>query len=682
MINRFTCTLLFFFLFSIGEAQPSVIDSLRQQITIARNDTLKLILFRSIEEAYLEIKPDSAVYFSGEQVALAHKLNYKLCEADGYCQMGYALLNTGNYTRSLQVLLTAIAICEDVKSERNILPEKYIQVNEYLKKPVTPSMIRLSTLAQTHQFLGILYGNTHNLSKEISHYIEALRLAEQTGNIPALCNSENTLGRAYLTSKKIDSALFYENKAWEIGEKTNYKRYAGSILINLGRIYLAMDKKDIAVNYFKKAMEVSHQQNYLRGVVATNLYLADIYFKAGRKDSSFYFTNYAFNVAKQLNAPDLLLRSYNSLAFYYRSEGNTDSLVKYQQLIINIKDTTFNTAQMQQFENIDFDQQQREKEIESAKKSYRNRLQISVLLAVVVIFLLLAIFFWRNNRQRKKSNILLQQKNKEIEIALQNLKSTQAQLIQSEKMSSLGELTAGIAHEIQNPLNFVNNFSEVNAELISEIEQEMNNGNLEKLRSIVSDLKNNEEKIIYHGKRADIIVKGMLQHSRKSTGVKEPTDINSLADKYLRLSYLSFSAKDKTIDTTIYTDFDQTIGNINLIPQDMGRALINLFTNAFYAVTVKSKTAGETYKPTVTVKTKKIKDTVELTVSDNGNGIPAKMLDKIFQPFFTTKPAGEGTGLGLSLCYDVIKAHGGEIKVETSEGKGSDFIITFSTKAA
>jgi signal transduction histidine kinase len=683
MFNRFTSTtLLLFFLLSNAIGQLSVTDSLRQEIKIARNDTLKLILFRSIEEAYLEIKPDSAVYFATQQVDLAHKLSLKLNEADGLCQMGYALLNTGNYTRSLQVLLSAIAICEDIKSEKNILPEKYIKADEFLTHPVTAEMLRLSTLAQAHQYLGILYGNTHNSQKEFFHYVFALKLAEQTNSIPALCNSENTLGRAYLNLKKIDSALYYETRALKLTEQTSYKKYAGSILINLGRIYMAMGEKEMAVNYFKKAMDFSRKQNYLRGVVATNLYLAEIYFQSGKKDSSIYFTNSAFFVAKSLNSPDLLLRSYTSLASFYRSAGIADSLVKYQQLIIKMNDSVFNSKQVQQFENLDFDQQQHEQEIEATKKAYRNRLQVSVLLAGLVVFLLLAIFFWRNNRQRKKSNILLQQKNKEIEIALQNLKSTQAQLIQSEKMSSLGELTAGIAHEIQNPLNFVNNFSEVNAELISEIEQEMNNGNLEKLRSIVSDLKTNEEKISYHGKRADIIVKGMLQHSRKSTGVKEPTDINSLADKYLRLSYLSFSAKDKTIDTTIYTDFDQTIGNINLIPQDMGRALINLFTNAFYAVTEKSKTAGETYKPTVTVKTKKINDTIELTVSDNGNGIPAKMLDKIFQPFFTTKPAGEGTGLGLSLCYDVIKAHGGEIKVETSEGKGSDFIILLSTKAA
>ena len=266
---------------------------------------------------------------------------------------------------------------------------------------------------------------------------------------------------------------------------------------------------------------------------------------------------------------------------------------------------------------------------------------------------------------------------------LGQLKDTQKQLIQSEKMASLGELTAGIAHEIQNPLNFVNNFSEVNKELLVEMKAEMNKGNLDDANEIANDIISNEEKINHHGKRADAIVKGMLQHSRSRTGVKEPTDINALCDEYLRLSYHGLRAKDKNFNTDFKTDFDESIGKIKLIPQDIGRVLLNLYNNAFYAVNEKKKTANENFQPTVSVQTKKINDKVEIKVSDNGNGIPQKMVDRIFQPFFTTKPTGQGTGLGLSLSYDIIKAHGGEIKVETKEGEGltagkagSDFIIT------
>jgi signal transduction histidine kinase len=242
-------------------------------------------------------------------------------------------------------------------------------------------------------------------------------------------------------------------------------------------------------------------------------------------------------------------------------------------------------------------------------------------------------------------------------------------------MASLGELTAGIAHEIQNPLNFVNNFSEVNKELLADMNEEIKKGNIEEVKAIAKDITENEEKIIHHGKRADSIVKGMLQHSRTSTGKKEPIDINAVCDEYLRLAYHGFRAKDKNFNADIKTDFDITIRKINIIPQEIGRVILNLINNAFYAVSERQKTESLGYQPTITVSTRKLQDKIQISVRDNGNGIPDSIKEKIFQPFFTTKPTGQGTGLGLSLAYDIIKAHGGEIKVETKEGEGSQFII-------
>jgi two-component system NtrC family sensor kinase len=263
--------------------------------------------------------------------------------------------------------------------------------------------------------------------------------------------------------------------------------------------------------------------------------------------------------------------------------------------------------------------------------------------------------------------------------------TTQKQLIQSEKMASLGELTAGIAHEIQNPLNFVNNFSDVNTELIEELKNELKEGNTEEVIAIANDIKANEEKINHHGKRADAIVKGMLQHSRSTGNTKEPTDINVLADEYLRLAYHGLRAKDKSFNATLKTAYDETIEKINIIPQDIGRVILNIITNAFYAVTEKKKSphplkGGMEYEPVVSITTKRFSTPlwdggIEIRIADNGNGIPQKVVDKIFQPFFTTKPTGQGTGLGLSLAYDIVKAHGGELKVETKEGQGAEFII-------
>ena len=263
-----------------------------------------------------------------------------------------------------------------------------------------------------------------------------------------------------------------------------------------------------------------------------------------------------------------------------------------------------------------------------------------------------------------------------LQNTLQELTITQQQLIQSEKMASLGELTAGIAHEIQNPLNFVNNFSEVNTELIDDMKVEIDKGNLGEAKAIANDIKENEQKINHHGKRADAIVKGMLQHSRASSDKKEPTDIIALADEYLRLSYHGLRAKDKSFNATMQTHFDDEIGMVDIVSQDIGRVLLNLFTNAFYSVAEKKKQQMEGYQPTVTVTTKKINGVISISVKDNGLGIPQKVIDKIYQPFFTTKPAGQGTGLGLSMSYDIIKAHGGEVKLETKEGEYAEFIIT------
>lgn len=273
------------------------------------------------------------------------------------------------------------------------------------------------------------------------------------------------------------------------------------------------------------------------------------------------------------------------------------------------------------------------------------------------------------NRELSKTNTTLS-------TTLENLRATQQQLVQSEKMASLGELTAGIAHEIQNPLNFVNNFAEVNKDLLEEIKEMLSNGSSKNVLSSINTLRENEEKILHHGRRADNIVKNMLQHSRKGTGKKEPVEINLLVDEYLRLSYHGLRAKDKAFNVKLVTDYDDSIGKIAIEPQDIGRVLLNLYNNAFYSVNEQHKLRIESFEPTVIVKTKKLANKVEIVVKDNGIGISQKVQEKIFQPFFTTKPTGEGTGLGLSLSYDIItKGHSGELKVESKEGEGAAFVV-------
>ncbi|GGH27819.1 hypothetical protein GCM10007423_13910 [Dyadobacter endophyticus] len=281
----------------------------------------------------------------------------------------------------------------------------------------------------------------------------------------------------------------------------------------------------------------------------------------------------------------------------------------------------------------------------------------------------------------------LTQQKEELQKAIEELKATQNQLIQSEKMASLGELTAGIAHEIQNPLNFVNNFSEVSVELCQELEEEIDKTGIDDndkdyIKGIISDLSQNQQKITHHGKRADSIVKGMLQHSRASSGEKESVEVNALADEYMRLAYHGLRAKDKEFNAALVTDFDPTIGTVNVLPQDLGRVFLNLFTNAFYAVAEKKRKLTEAgqlgdYKPEVKISTKKFDNKLYIRVSDNGTGMPEHVKAKIFQPFFTTKPTGQGTGLGLSMSYDIItNGHGGVLEVDSLEGEKTEFRIT------
>jgi signal transduction histidine kinase len=299
-----------------------------------------------------------------------------------------------------------------------------------------------------------------------------------------------------------------------------------------------------------------------------------------------------------------------------------------------------------------------------------------------------ALRLWVRYRSRRllKENLLLEQRvvdrTTALSTSLENLRQTQNQLIQAEKMASLGELTAGIAHEIQNPLNFVNNFSEVNTELLDDVNKALDLGDISEVKDILKDVEINMSKITFHGKRADAIVKGMLLHSRASSGQKIPTDLNALADEYLRLSYHGLRAKDKSFNAQFDMHFDENLGEIMVVQQDIGRVFLNLFNNAFYSVSEKKKTAPVDYQPTVSVTTRKKKNMIEIRIRDNGQGIPRKLIDKIFQPFFTTKPAGQGTGLGLSLSYDIItKEHGGKIELTTEVNVFTEFVIELPAQA-
>ena len=659
----------------LADAQQLNIDSLVQKAKETENDTIKLIRFSTIARIYAELNPDSSHHYAEISLTLAQHLHMRLDEGGALREIGYAFVNKSNYPRALQMLLSAIALLNDPRIEKNVLVGKFPGDDAIMYRTASPHQQRLSAIAFAEQNIGILYANANNYDKAWYHHLLAGQKAAESGNVAVHSIVNQTMNRVYLNLKKNDSALISIKKSYEQVMQCGYKRYLGSVLLNTGRTYAALGNVSLANDYYRRSLVASAEQGYSRGIVASNLLLADYYMGIGKKDSAFWHIKDGLSTALSLNSPDLLLRSYTALSRYYHSIDNNDSTVKYQALIIRINDSLFNVKTGQQFQNIDFDEQQRRQQVETAKKDLRAKWRMYALLSGLFVFLFIVIMLWRNSRHRKKANVLLSKQKAELESTLSSLRETQKQLIQSEKMASLGELTAGIAHEIQNPLNFVNNFADISDELVDEMKAELEKGNKENAGAIIENVKQNLEKILYHGKRADAIVKGMLQHSRTSTGQKEPTEVNSLCEEYLRLAYHGMRVKDKSFNAEIKTDFDNSIGKINMVPQEIGRVVLNLINNAFYAVIEKAKQNIPGYDPTVTVSTKRLGNQAEIKVKDNGNGISQKILDKIFQPFFTTKPTGQGTGLGLSLSYDIIKAHGGEIKVETKEGEGSQFIV-------
>jgi signal transduction histidine kinase len=465
--------------------------------------------------------------------------------------------------------------------------------------------------------------------------------------------------------KNVDSALFYEQKAFE--GKAYIEDLYPEVLRVMGNIQTQKNNKTLALSYYQQGIEAGLKLNDYRTISYIYADAAAMFKYFNQPDSSIAYAKKGLEYGKINSYKKGILFSSTILSEYYDSIDAKQALY-YYKIAAAAKDSLFGAGNIQTIQSLVSKEETRQKEIEQAKTAYQNKLKLYGLFAGLGVFSIIAFIQYRNNRQKQLAN-------KVLENTLANLKSAQSQLIQSEKMASLGELTAGIAHEIQNPLNFVNNFSELSNELLLEMNEEIDKGNIDEVKAISSDIKQNLEKIHHHGKRADSIVKGMLQHSQKGSGQKEPSDINALAEEYLNLAYHGFLAKNDTLNVSLETVFDQQIGRVNLVQQDISKVLLNVYNNAFYAVSEKQKKETGDYQPSVTLITKRKDQFFEISVKDNGIGIPENIMDKIFQPFFTTKPTGQGTGLGLSLSYDLVKSHGGEIKVESEVGKGSEFII-------
>jgi len=629
---------------SYGQNSREENMQLKEQLLKAKHDSTKGRLNGLLAYGYRFSNIDSSLFYSDQAIALYKKNNLPYLKAEMLSLKGATVLEAGKLPESLQFQFEALEISEKVKDTSNI--------------------------AFAFNRIGNIYMELADYKKANEYYNRSKDLFEKLNDIGMFHNEVSNIGNVYELMQMPDSALHYQQIVYEASlTNSDRNRYTRpEIMFRMGNALKLNGNLEMALKYYTKGIGESYIDNDLRNLTMNNLFIAKLYHELNMPDSSI---KYAYNTIQTGNPISFRKGVFDAsvlLSEIFRKKNQYDSAYKYLSIANNEKDSLTGTKRFQELQRIILDKQEREKEAEAKRIAEQNKQKQIALITGLAIFLIIASILYHNNKQKQKAN-------KALETTLANLKATQSQLVHSEKMASLGELTAGIAHEIQNPLNFVNNFSEVNTELIIEMKEELSKGNIEESKKVADDINDNERKINFHGKRADAIVKGMLQHSRRSSGLKEATDINSLADEYLRLAYHGLRAKDNSFNATTKTDFDTTISNINIIPQDIGRVILNLITNAFYVVDEKKKQQPNGYDPTVSVSTKKINGKVELRVTDNGNGIPQKILDKIFQPFFTTKPTGQGTGLGLSLSYDIVKAHGGELKVETKEGEGAEFII-------
>ena len=657
-----------------GLAQNSTIDSLK---SILINTNKPVERFDILNKLTLELtgwKGDNVdSSYCVQMLHVAQELKNDSLLAISYNWLGsYFYLNNGDNSTSLEYFFKALPFAEKENDKR-----------------------RISSL---YFDIALVYFDLQNNEKAV----ENTRMGGK--NLPdkihplydfMLIQYQGNMAQYFLLKNQPDSALYYTeglaqtNKRMNGGPSYDFNEYT-----LLGSAYAQINNTAMADENFKKALELSDVVENTSTRVLFYISYIPFLLSNNRIDEASIQAKHLLEFGTMHKNNNLKLAAAGLLRRVFVAKDQIDSAYFYSQMEANINTQIFSHINLNRIQALAFNEQLRIVEEKAKEADYQNQLKLYGLLTGLGVFFIIAFILYRNNRQKHKANQIL-------ESTLSNLKATQSQLIQSEKMASLGELTAGIAHEIQNPLNFVNNFSEVSNELIDEMKEELKKGDVDEGLIIADDIKQNLQKINHHGQRASGIVKGMLEHSRTSDGKRELTDINALADEYLRLAYHGLRAKDKSFNADFKMEFDEKLPKVNVVPQDIGRVLLNLINNAFYAVDKKAarhpdpeysegegseaadnKSSKNNYQPEVVVSTRKLSNSIEINVKDNGDGIPSEIKDKIFQPFFTTKPTGSGTGLGLSLSYDIVKAHGGELKVKSlPDGEvGSEFLIEIPIK--
>jgi signal transduction histidine kinase/tetratricopeptide (TPR) repeat protein len=629
------------------------------------------------------------------ELGLALRMQGELSKAKDYFLQSLVAADAEESPKTQSIKIDILRNLADVyRAEGAFLPAaKYaLQALEFAMQ--ARDSYRVSFL---HVQLSYIYNALEEPSQALSYGLQALNEAERFGELTTVAGILNNIGSAYAMMKQYPEAVAYYQRSLKIVQQLNNQSNITAREANLADVYELQGNYDLALKYGFQAMARATALGDKAVTARVQNVLSRAYLQTGRLDSSRWYGERSLKIAQEISHKSYIKDAYQVLSQVYAQQNDSAKAYRYQLHYSAYNDSISSLQASRRLTLLQYQTDLGKKQSEINLLSKNNELQTEAskrqqqlllsLFGGLILTLLLASVLWKTNQQKQKSNAQLLRLNKEIEqqrdsldSTLKKLKSTQEQLVLKEKMASLGELTAGIAHEIQNPLNFINNFSEVSAELM----EELRNGSVylleyeekEETQLLLDSLTQNLTRIHQHGKRADAIVKSMLQHSLSSTGQKEPTDMNALADEYLLLSYHGMRAKDKEFIASLRTDFDSSLSKLEVVPQEMGRVLLNIFNNAFYALQQKKALLNGPYQPEVTVSTHQTIREVEIRVNDNGIGIPDNIIKKVFQPFFTTKPSGQGTGLGLSLSYDIItKGHGGEISVSSKKGEYTEVVI-------
>lgn len=648
------------------------INSVSAQIKIGTSpDSLK-----KYQNLYSKLRDEKSLF--GLYLAKGHI--FRRHDPDSEYYYGNLAINLARKAKSLQQETVALDVLQYAQWEHGNLAQALNL--QFRQLQLSKELNLVGVEGEALNSIGNTYLDMGDSRTAMNYYRQSLVIFSRKKVPYWQLNELSNIGNTFEKLNRPDSALIYERYVYR--SKDFPTDLIPELMYRMGNANVKLGRYKEAISCYKKGQAYASNGKLINDVATINYQMAKLDFTLNMPDSAKYYAYRALNVAKSISLSDIILKSSQLLVDIFDKQGKIDSAYRYQQISTHYNNILFGPEKFNRIQQILSDEQQRQQNLLQEQEQQKNRYQLIGGILLVAFVLIVVLLIWRNNlSQRKKNRVLDEQKDQltqqrdELRTTLAELKTTQTQLIQSEKMASLGELTAGIAHEIQNPLNFVNNFSEVSMELVDEMELELREGDKEEAITIAADIRQNLEKIIHHGKRADGIVKGMLQHSRSTSNIKEPTDINKLADEYLRLAFHGLRAKDKSFNAELITKFAPSLPHINVAPQNIGRVLLNLFTNAFYSVHQKQKTSESGYAPTVELSTGIVGKMVMITVKDNGLGIPDNIKDKIMQPFFTTKPTGEGTGLGLSLSYDiVVKGHGGKIEIESKEGEYTEFMIT------